>query len=127
MNEPWGISGPQFVALYITALVVATVVTFLLRRRSRHVSVPPGQEALTTEQVAYLAGGPHRMVDAALAELIERNAIRMVRHGRLHGTKSISPRTALESEVHKEVMRHPGRTVVKLRAALAGSPIFDRT
>jgi uncharacterized protein (TIGR04222 family) len=93
MNEPWGISGPQFVALYVVALIVATIVTFVWRSRSRNAVVPPGQPPLTPEQIAFLAGGPNRMVDAALAALIEREAIRTVRGGRLHATKGVDPVT----------------------------------
>lgn len=66
MDNPWGISGPDFLWLYCGLLLLPAVVSLLwwqVQKRGRL----PGQELplrLTNYQLAWLAGGPARAADA---------------------------------------------------------------
>jgi uncharacterized protein (TIGR04222 family) len=126
MDEPWGISGPDFVVVYAIGLVVAAIVTFVLRHRIGSGPVPAGREPLSVEQLGYLAGGPGRMIETALAALIERNAVRVERRGKLLTTGSRTGQTELETAILRKVSERPGWTVVKLRGSLASTQLFDR-
>ena len=81
MTDPWGISGPDFVVLYVgllgAVLLVRVVVSGIAGARAlradhaRH-GAPP-----TVYQLAFLAGGPDRAADAAVAALVERGRLRV--------------------------------------------------
>jgi uncharacterized protein (TIGR04222 family) len=81
MNDPWGISGPDFVVFYVVLLcavllvrvIVTGVVKAWARRPGRAQQGPPP----TVYQLAFLAGGPDRAVDAAIAALVERGQLRV--------------------------------------------------
>ncbi|MEU4254255.1 TIGR04222 domain-containing membrane protein [Amycolatopsis sp. NPDC026612] len=81
MDDPWGISGPDFVAFYVTLLVAVVVVRLVVggiavvwaRRPGRAQPGPPP----TVYEVAFLAGGPDRAADAAIAALVERGRLRV--------------------------------------------------
>src|SRR4051812_44298977 len=81
MNDPWGISGPDFVVLYIALLgagllirvIVSGVVSSRALRADDGRPVPPP----TVYQLAFLAGGPDRAVDAAIAALVDRGQLRV--------------------------------------------------
>src|SRR3979490_2710896 len=86
MHEPWGIPGPQFLRLYLVALIIALVWTRLARLRMRR--TPGGQppRPLTVDEFAYLAAGPRRVVEASVARLLESGALRVSRAGMLQAT-----------------------------------------
>ncbi|HEY3481850.1 MAG TPA: TIGR04222 domain-containing membrane protein, partial [Streptomyces sp.] len=81
MDDPWGISGPDFVVLYIALLgavlllrvIVAGVVASRALRSGQERPGPPP----TVYQLAFLAGGPDRAVDAAIAALVDRGQLRV--------------------------------------------------
>ncbi len=95
MNQPWGISGPQFLGWYMGALVVSIVVALvvqgLLRRVPRtsvdDVRPVPGADgggfATNTYTLAALAGGERRVVDTAVQALIEGSVARVSRDHRI--------------------------------------------
>src|SRR4030088_570733 len=86
MHEPWGISGPQFLSLYLVALIIALVWTRIARLRMRR--TPGGQppRPLTVDEFAYVAAGPRRVVEASVARLLESGALRLSRSGMLRAT-----------------------------------------
>lgn len=77
----WGLSGPDFLLLYGVALVVVVAFAVYLRwavRRPRLAEPGPVADA---NLVAYLAGGEERVVETALARLVEQGAVRVTRKG----------------------------------------------
>lgn len=78
MDEPWGINGPDFLALYGALLLAPALVSLvwwqLQKRRSRPGAAPTG---LSTYQLAWLAGGPVRAAQTAFVTLLERGAVRI--------------------------------------------------
>lgn len=87
MQDPWGVSGPEFIRLYLVGLAVAALFALLVRlfvrsggRRSGQgagaISLPP-----TSNEVAYLAGGSARVAEAAVARLIGAGLLHPSRGG----------------------------------------------
>jgi uncharacterized protein (TIGR04222 family) len=129
MDNPWGISGPDFVWLYIGAFGLALIALFVLRRMGRSGALGrAGHEPLTVEETAYLSGGWLRVVESAVTGLVERNVIRVERNGYIYAVSN--PELGPESEVEEAVMRavdgRTGRTIAQIQRKLAGDPMFDR-
>lgn len=81
MEDTWGIPGPTFLAIYAALLVLPLVVGLLWT-----ISVKLGHKAPratvsgpapTVYELAYLAGGPDRVVDTAIAALVDRGTLRV--------------------------------------------------
>jgi uncharacterized protein (TIGR04222 family) len=69
MPDTWGISGPQFIMIYLVLLTAGTVLAVVLRRSVTR-SGPEGPVRLPTPaQAALLAEGPDRVVYATVAGL----------------------------------------------------------
>ena len=81
MTDPWGISGPDFVVLYVTLIVAVLLVRLVVTGVARAWGRRPGRAQPgpppTVYQLAYLAGGADRAVDAAIAALVERGQLRV--------------------------------------------------
>lgn len=85
-GRPWGLSGPEFLIVYATALAGVSVVTALARwgvsaTGRRPASAPPG---LGVYEWAYLCGGPARVAETAVAGLVDSGALRVSSWRRLH-------------------------------------------
>ena len=119
--EPWGISGPQFVWLYAVALVGTLVISFWIRRGLARAAPPTPSQPLSVEEMAFLTGGMNRVVDAAIARLVEVGVLRVQRNGTLQHTGTVV-RTTLDGEVVQAVQRSP-RTVAQVRQELRRSPL----
>ncbi|SMD16390.1 TIGR04222 domain-containing membrane protein [Kibdelosporangium aridum] len=110
--EPWEISGPQFIGLYIGGVVVAFLLGFVLRKVMWPRERPTGP--VTVEEVAFMRGGPFRVVDVAIAQLLQTGAVRVDRSGTLHAT-GIAGRTSLEQAILQSLRRGRGNArIVKL-------------
>lgn len=83
MDEPWGLTGPEFMQLYWIAVVVAVVAVVVAKVRSRSVAQPqPGDRGdLSPYDLALLAAGPTRVEHTALAGLLSGGAVRVSRGG----------------------------------------------
>jgi uncharacterized protein (TIGR04222 family) len=83
VGEPWGLSGPEFMQLYWTAVAVAVIAVIVAKIRSRSVAQPqPGDRGdLTPYDLALLAAGPTRVEHTALAGLLSGGAVRVSRLG----------------------------------------------
>jgi len=77
MSEPWGLSGPQFLAIFVAGLLLATFAPLLLRRLIGR--VPSGRltRQLDAYEVGYLADGPDRAADVIITELVSSGALRI--------------------------------------------------
>ncbi|MBB5856960.1 TIGR04222 domain-containing membrane protein [Amycolatopsis umgeniensis] len=81
MEDTWGIPGPTFLAIYAVLLVFPLVLGLLwtvavkLGRKAPRAAVSGPQP--TVYELAYLAGGPDRVVDTAIAALVDRGTLRV--------------------------------------------------
>jgi uncharacterized protein (TIGR04222 family) len=122
MGDTWGISGPDFLAIYAVLLALATVVAVFDRRRRLRAGAggrPMPGEVLDTYEAAYLNGGPQLVAAAALASLRQALAIR-VSDGRPVTTAEL-PAGAhpVERDVYRAVEKLPragGRPSLRLLA-----------
>ncbi|MBB6546062.1 TIGR04222 domain-containing membrane protein [Nonomuraea rubra] len=76
--------------------------------------------------LAYLAGGPHRVADTAIATLAERHDLRVSRGGRVHRViSSTVAREPVEEAVLGMVAARSGLPVMSLRIEVARSLAMD--
>ncbi|WP_406629455.1 TIGR04222 domain-containing membrane protein [Amycolatopsis sp. WGS_07] len=129
MDEPWGISGPQFLLIYGLALAVVLVVqlSWPSFARSRKRNAPATVEAPLRPdvyQLAYLAGGADRAVDTAIATLLEQELLRVSSKGKLSAIGK-RPRNGLERAVH-DAAQGGTATVAKMRTATVVQPEVNK-
>jgi uncharacterized protein (TIGR04222 family) len=76
-SNPLDWNGQDFIALYLGLMLAVLVVSLLLRRWLRRRAEPPLRHvgALDPYEIAYLAGGSSRALDAAVAELHRRGVL----------------------------------------------------
>ncbi|WP_033291698.1 TIGR04222 domain-containing membrane protein [Amycolatopsis jejuensis] len=124
MEQPWGLSGPQFLLIYGPALALVVIVQLAWPPIARAVRKQPPADVrspLDVYQLAYLAGGPHRTVDAAIASLLERGLLRVSTKGQLTAIAAGSPAGWVESAVH-EACRGTAQTTAQLRKSGSVAP-----
>lgn len=86
MSQPWGMSGPEFLAVYAAAFAGAGMVTGLLRAglRKRYDTDPAaGTGPADVYTLAVVGGGRARVVDTAVQALIEDGRLRAGRNHRI--------------------------------------------
>jgi uncharacterized protein (TIGR04222 family) len=140
MNQPWGLSGPQFLGVYAAGLAAVFVIALLTRQLVRRLPAGPGPAAagdLNLYQAAYLAGGPHRAAQVMVAELTQAGALRVSSAGNIMladaGLAAASPPAALygvridrlpsgtqTKSVLRALARDPGVTGIGHQLAGAG-------
>ena len=104
MGEPWGISGPAFLWLYVAGVLLAMIATSFLRKSVRRADDREPGRTLEVEELAFLAGGPRRVVETAVADMLDRGALRASRSEGLQATGQ-PPRNPIEAAVLREVNR----------------------
>jgi uncharacterized protein (TIGR04222 family) len=128
----WGISGPQFLLLYLALLGVTVLVVVLVRRRV--LAVPDGQPAVAPRvdayEAAYLNGGSSLVATTAISNLLRGGFVaNMARRGRWVRLRARSAPPAgahpVEWAAYQVVVANPGRTLGDVRAALALEPAMD--
>jgi uncharacterized protein (TIGR04222 family) len=122
MPEPWGISGPTFLWLYVIGLILAVIIAGIGRRRIRRTTDPQSGVMLGVDELAYLAGGPIRTVEAAIAGLIERGALRPSRRRRVQATGKPA-QTPVEAAVLATVTRPGNWSVARITHRVADQPV----
>src|SRR5437588_10163868 len=128
VNEPWGMSGPQFLAAYwlVLALAVgyALVSRWLVRRAAGPARDGEGT-ALGLHEVAYRAGGPRRVAEAAVARLVESGALRPARRGTVQVVRTESQVTdPVDGAVLSTADRLGTLAVSRLVFAVAGQDVL---
>ncbi|PWW62258.1 TIGR04222 domain-containing membrane protein [Actinokineospora spheciospongiae] len=88
MGETWGITGPDFLRGYAVAFAVAVLcwvaVRLIARSGPRSTSADASPHSLLTlDELAYLAGGPRRVAETALARLLDGGLVRPSRSGQV--------------------------------------------
>ncbi|MHC1562285.1 TIGR04222 domain-containing membrane protein [Actinomycetospora sp. C-140] len=113
MGPTWGISGPLFLLVYVVLLVAAAIVGPMLRRSLDRRSARDHGEAAapdaSVEDLALLAGGRRRLVEAAIARLVEGGVLRVSTDRRL-GFTGRPPIGELDETVVGAVEARPSTT-----------------
>ena len=80
MNQPWGLSGPQFLWIYGAGMAAFVAAPWLLALLARTFGTPsarvPGP-VLDAYEVGYLAGGAQRAAEVVIGELTASGALRV--------------------------------------------------
>jgi uncharacterized protein (TIGR04222 family) len=90
MTDTWGIPGPAFAGIYLFLILIPAVLAAVQVGRAR-VGRQPGQQLRSLGEVAMLAGGPVRVTDTVVADLVDREQLRFDSLGRLHRTSLHQP------------------------------------
>lgn len=88
MNHPWGLSGPAFLWLYAVGFVLALGFAIHWRRRARAVELTEPARLADEHQLGYLAQGPRRAVEVALARLLAGGGAHISRSGAIVPTSA---------------------------------------
>jgi uncharacterized protein (TIGR04222 family) len=122
VNEPWGISAMQFLLLYLIVLggCLAGAFYTLAKVRSSSARMSTGAPTLEVYDTAYLAGGPNRVIDTAVAGLADIGRIRVGPGGQLTWVGQLA-RQPVELAVSERVHQGVGR-LSDLRRALRHHP-----
>ncbi|MEV0072169.1 TIGR04222 domain-containing membrane protein [Amycolatopsis sp. NPDC050768] len=120
MDETWGISGPQFLAWYGIALALVLAVQVVWPRVARTRAVEHTGELPDVYHLAYLAGGPERVADTAIAALVDRGLLRVNSEGVVTAAGK-HPWHKIERSVHEGAKGAKGGTTRSLRAKAARS------
>jgi uncharacterized protein (TIGR04222 family) len=130
MDQPWGLSGPQFTAVYIAGFIASVVIVFvvqamLIRTDARTTGA---ETPLEVYQAAYLAGGPNRVIETAIAGLALREQILVARRGRLTAVRDATPFGPVEAAVCQELTptASQGRVLSRLRRHPSVEAIADQ-
>jgi uncharacterized protein (TIGR04222 family) len=132
MDQPWGLSGPQFTAVYIAGYVASVVIVLVVQAvLTRTDARAAGSETpLEVYQAAYLAGGPNRVVETAIAGLALRDQILVARRWRLTAVHGATPFGPVEAAVCHELTLTPtasqGRVLSRLRRHPSVEAIADQ-
>jgi uncharacterized protein (TIGR04222 family) len=123
MEDTWGISGPDFTGIYLISLLTALLFAFAIRilTRSGVAGAPAAHEALSAQELACLTGGPRRVVEAAVAQLVDTGQLRTSRDGYLQATTKATGSDPVERTVLADVRRHGRRSVSMLTYRLSVS------
>ena len=100
MHEPWGLSGPDFLVRFIGVYVLAVFLVFWVRgilSGSRGLQV--GRPLDDAYRTAFLAGGPRRVVDTAIAQTVLSGRMLVAREGGLTVAAGSIGRDAVEEAV----------------------------
>nr|WP_083466242.1 TIGR04222 domain-containing membrane protein [Kibdelosporangium sp. MJ126-NF4]CEL14646.1 hypothetical protein [Kibdelosporangium sp. MJ126-NF4]CTQ96725.1 hypothetical protein [Kibdelosporangium sp. MJ126-NF4] len=128
MGNPWGISGPAFLWLYSGGLVLAGIITLALRRRAWSTGTANLTEPLTVDEMAFAAGGRTRMVESAIANLVDHGAVRIERSGQLHAVAEspYRPESELEERLVGDITQRPGRMMDYYQRRAMRLPLYDQ-
>src|SRR5215467_1174269 len=86
MNQPWGLSGPQFLWIYGAGIAAFFTAPWLLVLFARTFSTASSQvpaPELDAYEVGYLAGGAQRAAEVVIGELTASGALRVDSAGRI--------------------------------------------
>ncbi|GAB3478743.1 TIGR04222 domain-containing membrane protein [Amycolatopsis cihanbeyliensis] len=127
MDQPWGISGPEFLLLYGGLLVIPAVVVAVLLAAGRRAAERRAREQERLPSIyhlAYLVGGAERVVDTAIASLLERGSLRVSSSGAFQVTRETASSGLMEHAVlaNAALYRYIGRG--KLIAMTLRSPFL---
>ncbi|MDX3662397.1 TIGR04222 domain-containing membrane protein [Streptomyces sp. ID05-26A] len=121
--EPWGLSGPEFLQLYWVALALAVLVAIVVRVRVRAGHGTQPVRSLDMDELAYLAGGPRRVVETSIARLLTAGELRTSRRGTVQATSTTQSLNKVDRAVITDCQRYTNRTVNLMIPAVAGDSV----
>jgi uncharacterized protein (TIGR04222 family) len=131
--HPWGLSGPDFLWLYIAGLVVGVAVAVGARMRVRRPRLAEPPATLDATELGFLGGGAANAVQVAVVRLFESEAVRANRSGQLSAASSAKPTgqpldDAVLGELAKPRMVNvlTGRTAVRNVTTAMGESLVRR-
>ena len=85
MTASWGLTGPQFLGVYLVTYLLALALMYGFRTVLTHTEIDAANQRplLDPYETAYLAGGPGRTVSAAIANLALSDRLLVSRRGEL--------------------------------------------
>ncbi len=119
MQRPWGLSGPEFLQLYWIGLALAVLVAIVVRVRVRAGHSTQPVRSLDMDELAYLAGGPRRVVETAIARLLTSGELRTSRRGTVQVTSTTQSLNPVDRAVVTDSQRYTNRTVNLMIPAVA--------
>jgi uncharacterized protein (TIGR04222 family) len=119
VEQPWGLSGPEFLKIYWIALGVSALFAIGVRIRMRASGGSEPARALDIDELAYLAGGPRRVVEASITRLIEAEALRSTRRGTVGLIGKPKVVNAVDRAVVEDAGRYSRRTLNLMMASVA--------
>ncbi|MFD0202238.1 MULTISPECIES: TIGR04222 domain-containing membrane protein [Saccharothrix] len=114
MERPWGLSGPEFLELYWIALAVSLAFAVYVRVRLRGTRGASPAGVLGVLDIAYLTGGPRRVVEASVAGLIDSGALVPARNGAVRIVGSPVADHPVDRAVLADAARYRYRTLTLL-------------
>jgi uncharacterized protein (TIGR04222 family) len=125
MDDTWGIPEPTFTGIYLLgfsiALLFAFAVRILTRSGAAAATAAAPDEALSAQDFACLNGGPRRVVEAAVAQLVDTGQLRASHDGYLQVGDRSSGNDPVERTVLADVARHGRRSTRMLIDRLASA------
>jgi uncharacterized protein (TIGR04222 family) len=123
MQRPWGLSGPEFLQLYWIGLALAVLVAIVVRVRVRAGHSTQPVRSLDMDELAYLAGGPRRVVETAIARLLTAGDLRTSRRGTVQVTSTTKSLNQVDRAVITDCQRYTNRTVNLMIPAVAADGV----
>lgn len=123
MQRPWGLSGPEFLQLYWIGLALAVLVAIVVRVRVRAGHSTQPVRSLDMDELAYLAGGPRRVVETAIARLLTSGELRTSRRGTVQATSTTRSLNQVDRAVITDCQRYTNRTVNLMIPAVAADGV----
>ncbi|MCG8923127.1 TIGR04222 domain-containing membrane protein [Lentzea sp. CC55] len=117
--KAWGLSGPEFLQLYWIGLALAVLVAIVVRVRVRAGRGDQPARSLDMDELAYLAGGPRRVVETSLARLLTAGELRTSRRGTVQVTSTTHSVNPVDRAVVTDGQRYTNRTVTLMIPAVA--------
>jgi uncharacterized protein (TIGR04222 family) len=121
MTNPLNLSGPQFLSFYLWSFLAATCGGLLLRTMLRRDASAEnfGEPQLDAIDVAYLAGGSGRAVQAAIVSLVQQDCLRFRSSSDIHAVTGCPRRPSLlERVVHSTAGKmEDGTTLFRIHRA----------
>lgn len=111
MQRPWGLSGPEFLQLYWIGLALAVLAVIIVRVRVRAGHSNQPVRSLDMDELAYLAGGPRRVVETSIARLLTSGELRTSRRGTVQVTSTSQSLNQVDRAVITDSQRYTNRTV----------------
>ncbi|MCX2954325.1 TIGR04222 domain-containing membrane protein [Lentzea sp. NEAU-D7] len=123
MPRPWGLSGPEFLQLYWIGLALAVLVAIVVRVRARAGHSTQPVRSLDMDELAFLAGGPRRVVETAVARLLTSGELRTSRRGTVQATSTTRSLNPVDRAVITDCQRYTNRTVALMIPSVAADPV----
>lgn len=114
MERPWGLSSPEFLELYWIALAVSLAFAVFVRVRLRGTRGDAPAGVLGLLDIAYLTGGPRRVVETSVASLIDSGALVPARNGSVRLVGSPVADHPVDAAVLADATRYRYRTLTLL-------------